>query len=161
MPKTIILDFDGVLHGYESGWQGPRKIPDPPVSGAIDFLLELLVDEWDIAIHSSRSHQFGGRRAMKKWLHHHAALDYQHKHFYGVVEGLWNDLHAWWRAGFQPGMGDPIEEEPQDAANWLVKQIHWPKHKPPAIVQLDDRAMTFTGEFPSLNTLNNFKPWNR
>ena len=36
--KTILLDFDGVIHSYTSGWKGAGVIPDPPVPGAIDFL---------------------------------------------------------------------------------------------------------------------------
>ena len=30
---TIILDFDGVIHSYTSGWQGADVIGDPPWRG--------------------------------------------------------------------------------------------------------------------------------
>jgi hypothetical protein len=43
---------------------------------------------------------------------------------------------------------------------WLLK-IEWPTKKPPALVTLDDRALTFTGEWPPMETLQNFKPWNK
>jgi hypothetical protein len=33
--------------------------------------------------------------------------------------------------------------------------------KPSAMVSLDDRCLLFTGEWPSLDTLKNFKPWNK
>lgn len=39
--------------------------------------------------------------------------------------------------------------------------IKWPLEKPPAMVTLDDRAITFTGEWPSLDELLAFKPWNK
>ena len=43
---------------------------------------------------------------------------------------------------------------------WL-DLIKWPTEKPPAMVTLDDRAITFTGEWPSIEDLKNFKPWNK
>ena len=63
----LCLDFDGVLHSYTSGWKGADVIPDPPVPGALPFLLEA-VQHFRVAIFSSRSHQPGGRRAMREWL---------------------------------------------------------------------------------------------
>ncbi len=42
-----------------------------------------------------------------------------------------------------------------------VTEITFPKHKPPAMVALDDRAIQFTGEWPDLDDLRNFKPWNK
>lgn len=70
MSKTILVDFDGVIHSYTSGWQGITKIPDPPVSGAIEWLNEM-TKKFNIAIYSSRSSETGGIQAMKDWLLKH------------------------------------------------------------------------------------------
>lgn len=35
---TLVVDFDGVLHAYESPWTSPWTIPDAPVEGAIEWL---------------------------------------------------------------------------------------------------------------------------
>jgi hypothetical protein len=40
---------------------------------------------------------------------------------------------------------------------WL--QLEWPVNKPAAHLTIDDRALTFTGEWPSIQTLVNFTPW--
>jgi hypothetical protein len=81
LPKStpiLCVDFDGVIHSYMSGWKGARNIPDPPVSGAIEWLQSLVADqqdafaprhlEFDVQIFSSRSRYWGGRSAMKRWL---------------------------------------------------------------------------------------------
>jgi hypothetical protein len=46
-----------------------------------------------------------------------------------------------------------------DAA--LLESLHFPEHKPPAMVTLDDRAITFTGTWPDVETLRAFQPWTR
>jgi len=43
----------------------------------------------------------------------------------------------------------------------LVETITFSTVKPPAKVSLDDRAIQFTGKWPSLSELRTFKPWNK
>jgi hypothetical protein len=42
-----------------------------------------------------------------------------------------------------------------------IEDVEWPSHKPSALVTIDDRAIRFTGVWPEMETLINFKPWNR
>ena len=75
MNKPILcMDFDGVLHSYESGWQGADVITDEPVVGAMEFLGRAVVD-FDVRIFSSRSNQDGGIKAMRGWLQHWLVTD--------------------------------------------------------------------------------------
>lgn len=67
---TVAVDFDGVLHSYESGWKGATKIPDPPVAGAIEWLVEL-VQTYNVVIVSTRARRWWGRRAIRAWLRSH------------------------------------------------------------------------------------------
>lgn len=123
----LCLDFDGVIHSYKSGWKGARNIPDSPVEGAIDFIIEALV-EWDVVIHSSRARYFGGVRAMRTWLKHYAGM-------------------AWYESGL--GAFDGLET------------VRFARFKPSAVITIDDRALTFTGQWPKLESLKEFKPWNK
>jgi hypothetical protein len=126
MPKPILcLDFDGVIHSYRSGWQGPAVISDPPVPGAIEFIRSA-VAYFSVAIFSARSQQPGGISAMRAW------------------------LEAWAARELPPGA---------DLA--FLQQVTWPTEKPQAFVTLDDRGLTFTGEWPSLEALRAFRPWYR
>ncbi|BAR47091.1 hypothetical protein [Methylobacterium aquaticum] len=91
MPRKPILclDFDGVIHGYQSGWQGAAIIPDPPVPGAIEFL-HAAVERFRVAIYSSRSGEPGGIDAMRGWLTMFvlAAIDDRREaeHVLGLIE---------------------------------------------------------------------------
>lgn len=128
---VICLDFDGVLHSYSSGWKGASNIPDIPVKGAIKWLDSLIEDgeslcsfaprfrDFDVCIYSSRSSQFGGRQAMRKWLIKHGLP--KHK----------------------------------------IENIRFPLFKPAAQLTIDDRAICFSGNFPSIDDMKNFKPWNK
>ena len=49
------------------------------------------------------------------------------------------------------------EHTGSDIANCLT----FPLDKPPAFVTIDDRAICFTGTWPSVEELQNFKPWNK
>ena len=43
---------------------------------------------------------------------------------------------------------------------WLA-EIEWPTEKPPAFLTIDDRALTFDGTWPSIESLKAFQPWNK
>lgn len=136
MNKPILcLDFDGVLHSYSSGWKGAAIIPDDPVPGAVPFL-ERAIGHFTVHIFSSRSNQDGGREAMKAWLRTHVTryFDCEFSH------------------------GNPREF---DRAIAILDAIRWPDEKPPALVTIDDRAITFDGTWPAIDRLLAFKPWNK
>ena len=70
-PRARIgVDFDGVLHSYASGWRGAAVIADPPVEGAIDWLVAL-DERCDLAIVSVRNAHPEGPAAMRAWLTAH------------------------------------------------------------------------------------------
>jgi len=63
---SILIDFDGVLHSYTSGWQRIDVITDGPVEGAMEWLMLLMAnDRFKPIIYSSRSRSPKGIRAMK------------------------------------------------------------------------------------------------
>lgn len=110
----LILDFDGVLHLYASGWHGPEVITDPPVPGARQFCIEAM-EAFEVWIVSTRCSSPGGADAIKRWLE------------------LWE---------FPPGLVVSPDGK-----------------KPPALVMIDDRAITFDGTWPTVKVLLDFKPW--
>jgi hypothetical protein len=63
-------------------------------------------------------------------------------------------------AAMQAWLGTWAERElPPDADLAFLGELTWPTEKPLALVTLDDRALTFTGEWPSLTALRAFQPW--
>lgn len=133
MNPIICVDFDGVIHSYVSGWQGVGVINDPPVKGAIDWLIKYLpipdaicsmAPEYKgpvVQIYSARSKSWRGRRAMKKWL---------------IKHGL--------------------------PSCYITENIlKFPIKKPHAFLTIDDRAICFKGTFPEKEEMLSFKPWNK
>lgn len=133
-PNPIILvDFDGVIHSYTSGWLGADVIPDPPVPGAIEWLIQHLpvpdpicamaspYRGPEVQIYSSRSSQKGGVKAMQEWLIKHG-LDR-----YYISECI----------------------------------LKFPTEKNAAFLTIDDRAICFDGRFPTTEEMLSFKPWNK
>lgn len=43
----------------------------------------------------------------------------------------------------------------------IFKLVEWPTEKPPAHLSIDDRALLFTGEWPTMEFMESFKPWNK
>jgi hypothetical protein len=64
---TVAVDFDGVLHRYDSPWVNAHTIPDPPVDGALLWLHKILQD-FDVVIFSTRCKTWRGRRAVRRWI---------------------------------------------------------------------------------------------
>lgn len=129
----LCLDFDGVCHSYTSGWKGADVIPDPPVRGLFEFLTEA-EQYFEINIFSSRTHQKGGKVAMREWF---------------IV----------WLMKYYSHGGLNIPGDRELAESQIDKFLRFPEDKPPAVVTLDDRGILFTGEWPSIESLRTFKPW--
>ena len=68
--RTICLDFDGVIHSYQSGWCGAEVIPDPPIHGSKDAV-DRLRKHFRVVVHSARCRSDAGLEAVKAWLHKH------------------------------------------------------------------------------------------
>lgn len=129
----VLVDFDGVIHSYTSGWQGADVVSDPPVPGAIDFLVAHLPTPEpicamaepyvgpEVQIYSSRSCQRGGIKAMQEWLIKNG-LDR-----YYISEGI----------------------------------LKFPTEKNAAFLTIDDRAICFDGRWPTTQEMLSFKPWNK
>lgn len=56
-PKTIILDFDGVIHSYTKGWTGyiPEEPPNPGTEEALSRLTDV---GYEIKVHSTRPKKY-------------------------------------------------------------------------------------------------------
>jgi hypothetical protein len=139
---SICVDFDGVLHSYLSPWKNARTIPDPPVPGAIEWLVDIS-NHFDVAIFTTRNHQWGGRRAIKAWLRHHLR-----EHFWPWVAKVAKSTHM-----------DADDEAADVLARDVLDRLSFPKHKPAALVYLDDRAWRFAGTFPTKEQIHQARPW--
>lgn len=66
--KTVVFDFDGVIHSYKRGWQGAMTIADPPVPGIEKSLREIKEAGYEVVVVSTRCAHFGGKMAIESWL---------------------------------------------------------------------------------------------
>lgn len=71
MGKTVVFDFDGVIHSYTSGWHGETVIQDPPVKGIENVLKELDRKGYEIVIVSTRCASYNGTKAVSDYLKRH------------------------------------------------------------------------------------------
>lgn len=66
--KTVVFDFDGVIHSYKSGWKGIDIIPDKPTEGIKDVIEKLRKNNYEVVIVSTRTSEEKGKQAIEKWL---------------------------------------------------------------------------------------------
>lgn len=134
MKRTLVLDFDGVIHSYTSKWTG--WVPqDPPVDGALEFV-EWALGEGGfdrILVASARVKDGGGDDTQQ------AICPYR-------VEAVeqWLEYH-----GFPVGKG---------------LEVHTGVGKPHADLYVDDRGYRFEGSFNHLKMFvdnGGIDPWNR
>lgn len=66
--KTVVFDFDGVIHSYTSGWKGARVIPDPPVPGIKEAISDIRLAGYEVVVVSTRCATIEGHGAVRAWL---------------------------------------------------------------------------------------------
>jgi hypothetical protein len=153
MKYTIGVDFDGVIHSYTSPWVAPHIISDPPVVGALEWLFRMS-EKFDIAITSTRNQTWRGRWAMRRYL----------REQYMALDVGWHDIPIWFRDFIcKNNSMEPWDHEVSNAAEEIVKRFKFPRHKPAALIYLDDRAYRFTGptSWPTADAIHLAKPWNK
>ena len=70
--NSIALDFDGVIHSYESGWEGVTRTPDPPTKNVKQSLEIMKESGFNIKIYSNRaSKNEKGVQAIRKYMLNH------------------------------------------------------------------------------------------
>jgi len=74
-----------------------------------------------------------------------------------------SSLQPWGISAMQEWLRNAFLSSGMDIArmNEVLEAIQFPAEKPPSFVSIDDRALTFTGTWPSIESLKAFKPWNR
>jgi histidinol phosphatase-like enzyme len=74
MPKTVVFDFDGVIHSYTSGWMGPGVILDLPVPGIRESIAEIREAGYEVVVVSTRCAVLDGLRAVEGYLDRHGII---------------------------------------------------------------------------------------
>lgn len=132
MNPIICVDFDGVIHSYASGWKGADVIPDLPVEGAIEWLMAHLPVPDAVGM----APEYKGPEVVI-----YSARSSQR----GGIKAM----KAWLiKHGLHPAyISDNI--------------LKFPETKPAAFLTLDDRAICFTGTFPTSAEMMGFKTWQK
>lgn len=68
MEKTVVFDFDGVIHSYTSGWKGESIITDPPVLGIKEAISDIRLAGYEVVVVSTRCATKEGHGAVRAWL---------------------------------------------------------------------------------------------
>jgi hypothetical protein len=137
---TICIDFDGVIHSYERGWQG-GVIYGTVVPGFFEWAMEAR-KHFDLVIYSSRSKDPQGIQTMTEWLLDQASTN------------------GWQKTS--PGNEQPVRLLHARRAEIIL--FRFAHEKPAAWLTIDDRAVTFRGDWTaqelSTEGILGFRPWN-
>jgi hypothetical protein len=142
---TLCIDFDGVVHGYTSGWKGVDQIPDAMVPGFFEWC-EAAYPLFNLQIYSSRSKEQTGLEAMWNWISRQW-IDKTNGHI--MVSSLTPGL-----MGFTGSSKDTGTAGPPTLFEILIAH-----EKPAAFLTIDDRAWCFDGTWPDPRALLAFKTW--
>jgi len=71
MGKTIIFDFDGVIHSNDSGWQGIDVIQDEPIMEVVEVIKALRQQGYEVIVVSTRCSEPEGISAINDYLSKH------------------------------------------------------------------------------------------
>ena len=74
MSKTVVFDFDGVIHSYTSPWRGASVIPDPPVPGIKEAIESIRSAGYSVVVVSSRCSSVYGIEAIERFLDKHGII---------------------------------------------------------------------------------------
>jgi histidinol phosphatase-like enzyme len=72
--KTVVFDFDGVIHSYVSGWKGIDAVPDAPNRDVVKAIGALRADGYEIIVVSTRCGDPAGERAVIEYLDRHGVI---------------------------------------------------------------------------------------
>lgn len=68
MKKTVVFDFDGVIHSYTSGWKGEDVIPDAPVPKIKEAIQHIRKAGYEVVVVSTRCATSKGLNAVAEYL---------------------------------------------------------------------------------------------
>lgn len=131
-PKTIAIDFDGVIHAYGKGWQD-GAIYDKPIRDAFESIKTLMDAGYSVFIFSTRK-----PKQIKRWVQSWIMeSDYE-------VNGMGGDPTEWVSAKY----GYTCKVIPWYKKFWNERRVLGiTRRKLAAHVYVDDRALKFEGDW--------------
>lgn len=68
MKRTVVFDFDGVIHSYKKRYVSAEIIPDEPVEGIREAIDDIKAAGYEVVVVSSRASSTEGRKAIIEYL---------------------------------------------------------------------------------------------